>query len=110
MPRVVERVLLEYQEPDGKIPFREWLGRLKDKRARAAVDARLLRVRLGNFGDAKAIGGGVDELRIHVGPGYRVYFAKDGDKVVLLLIGGDKGTQAKDIKAVQGYWAEYREK
>lgn len=69
------QALQEYLTPDGKNPFRKWLHALRDVRARAKVRIRLNRVRLGNFGDAKAVGGGVLELRIPYGPGYRVYFA-----------------------------------
>lgn len=104
-----DRVLLEYAEPTGRIPFREWLDELSDRRVRAAIDARLLRVRLKNFGDVKRIGAGVEELRIDVGPGFRVYFGRVGERIVLLLVGGDKRTQAKDLKTAQHYWANYIE-
>ena len=103
-----QRELIEYREPGGALPFRDWLGRLRDRRAAAAIDARLLRLRLGNLGDAKSVGGGVRELRIHHGPGYRVYFAEDGYRTVVLLIGGTKATQAADIRRAKAYWARYR--
>ena len=70
------------------------------------VRARLNRIRLGNFGDCKPVGAGVEELRIDFGPGYRVYFGREGQLVVVLL-GGTKRTQAKDIPRAQGYWKEY---
>lgn len=69
--------------------------------------ARLNRIRLGNFGDCKGVGGGVEELRIDFGPGYRVYFGREGSFVVILLCGGDKRSQARDILIAQQYWREY---
>ncbi len=102
------RELVEYREPDGALPFRDWLGSSRDRRAAAAIDARLLRLRLGNLGDAESVGGGVRELRIHHGPGYRVYFAEDGYCIVVLLMGGTKATQAADIRRARTYWARYR--
>lgn len=77
--------------------FAKWLADLRDAQARARIVARLRRVTLGNLGDWKTVGDGVSELRIDHGPGYRVYFAKRGQLVVLLLCGGDKSTQARDI-------------
>lgn len=77
--------------------FRDWFGNLRDRRAKARIEARLARVRSGSFGDTKSVGGGVSELRIHYGPGYRIYFTRRGSKVVLLLAGGDKGSQQDDI-------------
>ena len=78
--------------------FAKWLDRLHDIRARARIQARIERLAGGNPGDVKAVGEGVSELRIDYGPGYRVYYKKHGQKVVILLAGGDKRTQAKDIK------------
>ena len=77
--------------------YRKWESGLKDKRARATIAARVIRLAGGNPGDARSVGGGVSELRIHYGPGYRVYFARRGAAIVLLLCGGDKNTQARDI-------------
>lgn len=81
--------------------FADWLDNLRDGDARAKIEVRILRLSLGNFGDTKSVGGGVSELRIDHGPGYRVYFTKRGLTVVVLLCGGDKGTQTKDIKRAQ---------
>jgi putative addiction module killer protein len=103
------RELRSYQTPSGKIPFHDWLSNLRDAKGRALIEARIDRLEIGNFGDCKPVGEGVLELRISFGPGYRVYFAEDGPEIVLLLIGGDKGTQARDIKTAKGYWREYCE-
>jgi putative addiction module killer protein len=81
--------------------FRKWWTRLKDKRAVGAIFARLDRLAYGHAGDAEPVGEGISELRIHYGPGYRVYFQRRGDTVVVLLCGGDKGTQAKDIRTAK---------
>jgi putative addiction module killer protein len=75
-----------------------WFDRLRDRQARARIDARIRRLSLGNPGDVKPVGEGVSELRIDYGPGYRVYFARREQKVVVLLAGGDKRTQVRDIK------------
>jgi len=79
--------------------FAQWLDGLRDLHARARVQARIERLAAGNPGDVKPVGEGVSELRIAYGPGYRVYFKKHGREVVILLAGGDKGTQTRDIKA-----------
>ncbi len=81
--------------------FAKWLDKLHDIRARARILVRIERLATGNPGDVKAVGEGVSELRIDYGPGYRVYYKKQGQKVVILLAGGDKRTQAKDIKTAQ---------
>ena len=98
----------EYVTPEGKSPFRMWLHALRDVSARARIRVRLNRVRLGNFGDANAVGRGVSELRIPYGPGYRVYFARAGNTVVLLLCGGDKSSQKRDIGTAKEYWLDYQ--
>jgi putative addiction module killer protein len=99
--------LLEYLTANGRNPFREWLEGLRDRQARAKIRVRLNRIRLGNFGDCKSVGGGISELRIPHGPGYRVYFGRRGDTVVILLYGGDKKTQSSDIALAQANWDEY---
>ncbi len=97
-----------YLAGSGKRPFIDWLESLKDIRARAIIKARLDRIQIGNFGDYKPVGEGVYELRIDYGPGYRVYFGKEGNKVILLLLGGSKKTQERDIAKAKEYWLEYR--
>jgi putative addiction module killer protein len=93
---------------NGKAPFEQWLNGLRDRRARARINARLARVRLGNLGEARDVGEGVHELKIDYGPGYRLYFGNAGSDVVLLLCGGDKSTQETDIKRAKEYWSEYK--
>jgi putative addiction module killer protein len=88
-------------------PFSDWLASLKDARAVGIVRARLNRIRLDNFGDCRSVGSGVEELRIDFGPGYRVYYGRDGSLAVILLCGGSKGTQGRDILRAQRYWKEY---
>lgn len=90
------------------VAFGSWIGGLRDLRAAARIDARIGRLRLGNFGDVKSVGDGVSELRVDFGPGYRVYFTKHGDKVVVLLCAGDKGSQARDIKRAKAMAAELK--
>jgi putative addiction module killer protein len=92
-----------YQTSAGEQPFVKWLRDLEDRQARARIEARLSRVAIGNFGDVEPVGEGVMELRIDWGPGYRVYFARVGQVIVLLLCGGDKRTQQRDINRAKGY-------
>jgi putative addiction module killer protein len=81
--------------------FRKWWTRLRDERARGLIFARLDRLSHGHFGDAEPVGNGISELRIHYGAGYRVYVQRRGDEIIILLCGGDKSTQAKDIKTAK---------
>jgi putative addiction module killer protein len=89
--------------------FATWLAGLKDRQARARIHARIDRMADGNFGDAEPVGEGVSEARIHYGPGYRLYFMQRGQMLVVLLCGGDKSTQQKDIrkaKLIAQTWEE----
>jgi putative addiction module killer protein len=104
---VQPRELQIYKTPGGKLPFEDWLQNLSNIQARAVIRQRLNKVRAGNLGDVKSVGGGVIELRIHFGPGYRVYLGEDGPTVVVLLLGGDKTSQRRDIKTAQTYWQDY---
>ena len=89
--------------------FRKWRTKLKDERARVLIASRLDRLAFGNAGDVKPVGQGVSELRIDHGPGYRVYFQKRGNTIILLLCGGDKRTQDRDIKMAKRLAAEWSE-
>lgn len=84
--------------------FDKWMRKL-NKNVQDAVSMRILRLEGGNFGDCKSVGGGVYELRIHSGAGYRVYYGRSGNVVVVLLIGGDKSTQTKDIEQAKEMWS-----
>jgi putative addiction module killer protein len=86
----------------------EWHSQLRDIKARIAIDRRINRIELGNFGDHKFCRDGVWELRIDVGPGYRVYYAIDGAQIIPLLCGGDKGTQDVDIRRACTYWQDWQ--
>lgn len=98
----------EYLTSDGRCPFGEWLAGLRDRQARIRILGRLDRVRAGLRGDWKAVGKGVFELRVDHGPGYRVYCGQDGETLVLLLCGGDKRTQVRDIEVAHDYWQDYK--
>ena len=106
--KVCSFTLEYYITESGKIPFKDWLEGLKDIRARAKIRISLDRVRLGNFGHAKSLGEGVHELKIDYGPGYRVYYAFAGNTIVLLLLGGDKALQSKDIVRAKEYWKDFK--
>jgi len=98
----------EYMDETGHSPYAEWLGSLRDKRAKAKIIMQVDRMELGLFGDTQPIGDGLSELRIHYGPGYRVYYGKEKQHVYLVLCGGDKSTQSKDIKRVKAYWQDHK--
>lgn len=96
-----------YKSAAGGEPFTEWLSDLPDRQARARILARLERLEAGNFGDAKFLRDGVSELRIDWGPGYRVYYGREGRTVIVLLCGGDKRKQDADIRKAVELWQEY---
>lgn len=89
--------------------YTRWYGRLRDRRARARINARIRRLALGNAGDARPVGSGVSELRIDYGPGYRVYYLQSGRALVILLAGGDKGSQVRDIERAINLARDFRE-
>ena len=103
-----KKELFIYETGDGKLPFEEWLQRLKDKKGRAVIRTRLDRLEQGNPGKYAPLGHGVYELKIDFGPGYRVYFGEDEGRIIILLFGGDKSTQRKDIKKAYEYWKNYK--
>src|SRR5271154_930736 len=104
---MLEREIKKLELQNGLVPFDEWFDSLRDMRMQAAVDARLTRVRAGNFGDCKSVGGGVFELRISPGPGLRVYYGMQGLKIVILLSGCDKRGQRRDIQRAQQLWQQF---
>lgn len=97
-----------YRTTEGKAPFKDWLEALRDVNGRAKIRVRLDRARLGNLGDHKQLAAGLWEMRIDCGPGYRVYFTREGARLILLLIGGDKDTQKRDIARAAGYLEEHQ--
>lgn len=103
----MNRNILVYRACGGASPFEEWLDRLKDVVGRARVRVRIDRAARGNLGDHRSVGAGVIELRIHYGPGYRVYLCMPGLETLLLLCGGDKSTQDQDISLAHRYRDDY---
>lgn len=99
--------VVEYMDEKGRSPFGDWFTRI-DVQAALKVRRAVARMELGNFGDSKGVGKGVSECRIDFGPGYRVYYGRDGDALVILLAGGVKKRQQKDIETAQNCWAAYR--
>jgi putative addiction module killer protein len=97
-----------YETLDGKVPFSEWLTSLRDLQAAARILLRIDRVKQGNLGDHKFIDDGIFELRIDVGAGYRVYFARLENQEILILWGGDKSSQTRDIEKARKFWLDYR--
>mgnify|MGYP000963347741 CR=1 FL=1 len=102
-----DKILMLYQLQNGKEPYSEWIKGLRDSVGANRIRSRIARLARGNFGDHKPVGDGVFEIRFQFGPGYRIYFGKDGDTFVILLCGGDKSTQSKDITLAKAYWAEW---
>jgi putative addiction module killer protein len=102
--------LRRYLNPRGRDVFGDWLVSLKDLRTQAKVLARIDRLVAGNFGDCRSLRGGLFELRVDWGPGYRIYYAMIGRRCVLLLCGGDKSKQSSDIKRALEYLEDYRER
>jgi putative addiction module killer protein len=100
--------VFRYQSISGEEPVTDWLHSLRDKQAQAKVRIRLKRLEAGIFGDCESVGEGVMELREHLGAGYRVYFGRHGQAIVILLCGGSKKTQAADIRKAREYWADWK--
>lgn len=100
--------LIRYQQEDGCEPYTEWFRSLRDRLAKARIESRLRQIQSGNLGDSKPVGEGVTELRVHVGAGYRVYCGQHGQRWVILLCGGDKGSQQMDIARAKALWADWK--
>ena len=99
-----------YLSPAGDDPYANWLASLADRQARARVLVRIGRMASGNFGDAKPVGNGVWDARVDWGPGYRIYYAQAGKRLILLLIGGDKRKQQSDIDQAHEYWEDWQQR
>lgn len=97
-----------YQAKNGREPFNDWLDTIRDLRTQDRIQSRLARLEDGNFGDCQSIGNGVYELRLHFGAGYRVYFGRIDKTFLLLLCGGDKTSQKRDIERAKTFWLEYK--
>lgn len=106
----MNKKILLFQTRRGNSPFVTWLERLKNKEIKAKILARIDRLKLGHYGVCKKLRKGVSELKIDTGAGYRIYFAEHGDEVVILLMGGTKRTQRKDINKAIEYYEEYLER
>jgi putative addiction module killer protein len=101
------RTLKIYQTEKGTAPYLDWVESLSDKRTQQIIDARLTRITRGLIGHSRYLGEGVSEIKIDFGPGYRVYFGVDGLSIIVLLCGGSKSSQEKDIHQAKIYWADY---
>ncbi len=99
----------EYIDANGRSPYTRWFNRLNDQ-ASAKISTALLRMERGNFSNAKSVGGGVFECRIDFGPGYRIYFGREGDILIILLGGGTKQRQQRDIETARELWREYKQR
>lgn len=99
-----------YTTQNGRKPFTVWFESLRDARAQGKIEARLISLESGNLGDYKSVGGGVYELRIHVGKGYRIYFGEVDNTGILLLCGGDKSSQQRDIERAKTFWNDFKER
>ena len=103
---MTEKTVIVYRRGDNKEPFTDWLFSLRELVTRHRIETRIDRVRQGNYGDHKRLQG-ILELRLNFGKGYRLYCGEDGSKLVVLLAGGDKSSQDKDIKMALEYWRDY---
>ena len=102
--------IIELKDEYGRSYYAQWLQGIKDPKAKARIILQVDKMELGLFGDSQPIGTGLSELRIHFDPGYRVYYGKESRHKYLLLLGGNKSTQFKDIKLAKKYWKEYEQK
>ena len=109
MRNIQPREIEVYETPSAQAPFSEWFASIQDTRTQTRIRGRLDRLENENYGDCQSVGSGVFELRLHFGPGYRIYFGEVDRTIVLLLCGGDKSTQARDIQRAKTYWLEHKE-
>lgn len=106
---IQQKTVIAYIDEYGNEPYTQWLSGLKNQKARERIKIRIRRLESGLYGDCESIGEGILELRMFFGPGYRVYFGEDEKNIIILLCGGDKGSQSRDIKIAKAYWKEYKE-
>lgn len=106
---IQQKTVIVYIDEYGNEPYTNWLSSLKDQKAKERIRVRIRRLESGLYGDCEPVGEGVSELRMFFGPGYRIYFGEDEVNTVILLSGGDKGSQNRDIKIAKEYWKEYKE-
>ncbi len=106
---IQQKEIIVYANENGNEPYTDWFNNLRDKKGKSRIESRLQRLAAGLYGDCEPVGEGVSELRMFFGPGYRVYFGEDAGNIVVLLCGGDKGSQDRDIKVAKEYWKEYKE-
>ena len=99
--------IVYYQTKSGRSPFYEWLRKL-DEKTKERINERLFRLTSGNFGDHKNIGDGIFELRFHFDSGYRIYFGKENNKIIILLNAGNKSSQSRDIKQAKEFWEDFK--
>jgi len=104
----IPRTIIKYNTPDGRKPFDEWFHNLKDSFGKSQIIKRFQKVEAGTLGHTDNAGEGVQGLKIHVGPGYRVYFGLDGPVLVILLCGGEKHGQDRDMATAREYWRDYK--
>jgi putative addiction module killer protein len=100
--------LIRYKQEDGREPYTQWFRSLRDQKAKVRIESRLRQIQSGNLGDWKPVGGGITELRVDVGAGYRVYCGRHGACLAILLGGGDKDSQTKDIARAKVLWADWK--
>jgi putative addiction module killer protein len=106
---LIPKTVLRYQDANGNEPYTQWIDRLRDRQGQRRIRSCIARLEAGHYGDCEPVGKGVYELRMFFGPGYRVYFGEEGDNIILLLCGGDKDSQDRDIERAKSYWKEYCE-
>lgn len=107
--KIKQRRVDYYSTPSGKQPARDWLLSIKDKLTQAILFKRIRQAGEGQFGHNRSVGDGVNELKINYGPGYRIYYGIHQDELILILMGGSKGTQQMDIKKARAYWLVWKE-
>ena len=109
MRNVRPRKLRVHRTQNGREPFSEWLKSIRDPKIKNRIQRRLDQIENGNLGDYRSVGEGVFEIRFHFGTGYRIYFSEVDNTIILLLCGGDKSSQTRDIERAKTYWLEYKE-